>query len=991
MKDRQRPIKFLILSLLVVATAAIVLVWSGRLSQNVSHHRRALAEHDRLFSAVLDLHAAMERVETAAARGRSVPLGDRLWSDIDQLSRQLTEARTASLDRLHGDHLRSIAARAGELTTLGRRLGEATAGQTSLGAAQASELDRVLTALEISIITASSSLRDEQQRLSSIIASDLRALQRTTMIGLFVSIMLAAALVVGWYVNSVRQNQAMSRIRETKQRFDLLAENMPGVIYLCRNDERYTMLYLNDAVEELTGYPAQEFLDDRISFVELYHPEDEPYIGTIVDKAIEQRRPFQLRYRIRHRSGEWRWVEEVGSGVFRNDELAFLEGVLLDVTARVQAEQQLERQQRFLRQVIDTNPNFVFAKDRQGRFTLVNRALAEAYGTTVEQLTGRTDADFNPQTREVEHFRKDDIRVIDTGRELVIPEESVSDAQGRTRWVQTVKRPIRNEEGVIDQVLGVATDITSLKRAELLMTGRSRVLERLTTDASVEEVMQSLAEAAEMVEPNLKGAVYLVDESTSRLQLIAAPSIDERTRDAISRELAADPGAPEQCAATVMSGQPVIITDLESVADRPCVHLLQRAGLRSAWIEPIQAPNGEQFGIFSLYSTEAREPEQAHRETLESCAKIAAIAIQRRKAEDDLRESQSRLRAADRLASIGTLTAGLGHDMNNVLFPLRCRLDVVRWETLDAGTRELVTATRDTVAYLQQLCDGLRLLSSDPDSNVDAGESATRLGQWWTSVMPLIRDALHSRAELEHDIPEDLPPVRVQEHLLTQAVLNLVINAGEASIDDTPIRVWARRDPDDQDNSVQIGVTDFGSGMSEEVRQRAVDPFYTTKARTLSTGLGLSLVHGTVKHVGGSMHIESEPGRGTTVILTLPAAHEAPDADADQPRQAVVSLSDAHLAAWVIGVLRTSGYDVRRSHNSEPPAGDLWVTEPGQRNLDRARWFVKQSPDSDVIVLGDASEHWTNVGAVIVRSLDDLAAIKAAVNQVRCERGVEIS
>jgi len=140
--------------------------------------------------------------------------------------------------------------------------------------------------------------------------------------------------------------------------------------------------------------------------------------------------------------------------------------VFFDITEQKKAAATLQEQRRFLRQVIDINPSFIFAKDREGRFTLVNKATAEVYGTTVEDLVGKTDAAFNPNPDEVEHFRRDDLEVINTLREKFIAEESITDAAGRTRWLQTIKRPILNIENEADQVLGVSTDITERKVAE---------------------------------------------------------------------------------------------------------------------------------------------------------------------------------------------------------------------------------------------------------------------------------------------------------------------------------------------------------------------------------------------------------------------------------------------------------------------------------------------------------------------------------------------
>ncbi|MFX0072231.1 MAG: PAS domain S-box protein [Candidatus Hermodarchaeota archaeon] len=133
------------------------------------------------------------------------------------------------------------------------------------------------------------------------------------------------------------------KLRESDEKFRTLAENIPGVIYLCKNDERWTMLYLNNAVKQLTGYPKEDFISDQISFVDIYHPDDTPQIFEVVEKALEKHVPFHLTYRIKHKSGDWRWIDEVGIGIYENDEIVMLEGFLTDITDIKLAEQKLKK------------------------------------------------------------------------------------------------------------------------------------------------------------------------------------------------------------------------------------------------------------------------------------------------------------------------------------------------------------------------------------------------------------------------------------------------------------------------------------------------------------------------------------------------------------------------------------------------------------------------------------------------------------------------
>lgn len=124
-------------------------------------------------------------------------------------------------------------------------------------------------------------------------------------------------------------------------KFKILAENVPGAIYLCHNDDDYSVIYLNDHIEQITGYSASEFYAKEITFARLFHPEDVPYIHEAVNQSIKRKTQFNIRYRLKHRSGEWRWIEETGVGVFEGENLAMLEGFLVDVTAQRKSEEEL--------------------------------------------------------------------------------------------------------------------------------------------------------------------------------------------------------------------------------------------------------------------------------------------------------------------------------------------------------------------------------------------------------------------------------------------------------------------------------------------------------------------------------------------------------------------------------------------------------------------------------------------------------------------------
>lgn len=150
---------------------------------------------------------------------------------------------------------------------------------------------------------------------------------------------------------------------------------------------------------------------------------------------------------------------------------------LRDITHRKQTEAEFKEQQHFLRQVIDNNPNLIFVKDYQGKFTLANQALAEVYNTTIENIIGKTDIDFCPNPTDSEQYAKADRQVIQTLQPLLNVEESFTTSEGTVRHFQSVKAPLLSSDGKTRYVLGVAHDVTSLKQIQNDLRQKTEELE----------------------------------------------------------------------------------------------------------------------------------------------------------------------------------------------------------------------------------------------------------------------------------------------------------------------------------------------------------------------------------------------------------------------------------------------------------------------------------------------------------------------------------
>ncbi|HEY9872948.1 MAG TPA: PAS domain S-box protein, partial [Candidatus Obscuribacterales bacterium] len=353
-----------------------------------------------------------------------------------------------------------------------------------------------------------------------------------------------------------------------------------------------------------------------------------------------------------------------------------------NITQRKQAEELVKKQQEFLRQIIDTNPNLIFVKDWNGKFVLVNQALANVYGTTVENLIGNCDADFNTNKEELEHFLRDDREVMTTGIAKIIPEETVTDYKGKVRWYQTIKKPLVAPEETDRQVVCVATDITERKQIELalekandeleikvkerttqlrnafaqlqiqvsesqwtetLLAGQKRVLEMIATGATLHNVLDVLAGFIEEQAGHALCSILLLDENKINLRHGAAPSLPDSYNQAVDGlAIGADVGS---CGSAAYCKHTVIVSDIASDPKWELFRDLALShGLRACWSTPIFATNGDVLGTVALYYRTPRPPNLHDRKLVEICTQIAGIAIERKREEEAQRQSEERFR-----------------------------------------------------------------------------------------------------------------------------------------------------------------------------------------------------------------------------------------------------------------------------------------------------------------------------------------------------------
>jgi PAS domain S-box-containing protein len=536
----------------------------------------------------------------------------------------------------------------------------------------------------------------------------------------------------------------------------------------------------------------------------------------------------------------------------------------------------LVAQREFLRQVLDLDPNLIFAKDREGRFTLANRAVASIYGVTPSELVGKTDADFNPDGAEIEHFRADDLNVMNTLRPMLIEKEPVTSPDGGTRWFQTIKIPIVSPDGRADAILGVSTDITARKEAEDILEARSRQLLRHHT---------ALRELALTGPTDLRTGLW-------RILKTASVTLDvERTgvwlmdgdRAALRAECVFDRGALSDEAARVFPSAeyPEYFSALHNdriVAAKDAATDPRTRAFAPEYLDPCGIVSMLDVAILShgtMVGVVCHEHRGAPRAfTMEetdfasSIADLVSLALQahRRMALEE------QLRNAQKMEAIGLLAGGISHDFNNLLNVIVGYADLTTKALQEPHPAlEHVDKITGACARAADLIRKILTFSRGQVLHVEPLDFGGILSEF----SALLTRILGADIELSVTVSEEPMIVHADRTQLEQILLNLSTNArqamprgGRLTLDARPAEVQAEV----AGRHVHLRVADTGHGIDDATMSRLFEPFFTTK--TEGTGLGLSMVYGIVKQHGGLIRAESRVGHGSTFHIFLPMHRE---------------------------------------------------------------------------------------------------------------------
>ena len=579
---------------------------------------------------------------------------------------------------------------------------------------------------------------------------------------------------------------------------------------------------------------------------------------------------------------------------------------------------------------------------------------------------------------------------------------------GEVRWIRYYVRPVWDEdEGRVVRIYGAAQDVTQRKTAEDALRQqlmRINLLNQITRAIAERHDLSSIFRVVlARLEDHLPidfGSVLWWDAPTNVMTVIA--------RGPKSQMIAAELGVPEGTAislehsllAPCIEGNTLYLPDLSQTGS-PLLQRYAQTGLRSLVGVPLMV-EGKVLGVLAVLRRMSDGFCGAEREFLSALGEHVALAAHHaqlyndlQRAYDNLRQTQQTIMQQERLRALGEMASGIAHDINNALSPIAGYSDLllISDEKLSDHARRYLETIRtasadiaDTVArmrtFYRQRSEREILLPVDLNSIVRQVVDMTR---------PRWKDIPQQRGvviDMTTECAQDLPLITGIESEIREALTNLIFNAVDVMSDGGTITITTRDEGQGTGDKGQgknvppapcpvphvvLEVSDTGVGMTEEVRQRCLEPFFSTKGER-GTGLGLAMVFGTMQRHDGRIEIESALGKGTTVRLIFPMYEEQAAVRQENvlmrysgPLLRVLCIDDEPLLRELVKeMLKRDGHTVevaeggqvgvetfRLAHAQGEPF-DVVITDLGMPYMDGrevARMVKQESPDTTVVLL----------------------------------------
>ena len=663
------------------------------------------------------------------------------------------------------------------------------------------------------------------------------------------------------------RRRSEAALRHSEERLQLLVNNANDLIFRFDLNRGYT--FMSPSVKKLLGYSPQDFYNDPLLPVIITHPDDLPELDRILAALIDgAETSINFEARRFHKDGHMVHLEYRCTAVRDDNGIPlWIDGVARDITEHRRAEEALRESERRYRSIYEAIPDPVALYDPASRkLVAVNELLLQQYGYTEDELLQQDISILIPEY-ESEQFRELLRRNMEQPGPVRSPLHHHRRKDGSRFWVDVTATPI--------EIAGQALRLAMIRDVTESVRARERIERQVAILANVTDAV-AVVDEGRVVSYWGPGAAHMF--GCTEQEMLGQRGLDRLLRPDYAPEAVAD-------------------------------EILSAVRQHKNWTRtrfPCRDKNGKDMWVAITASALEPKPDEPLR-----------IMVVARDVTGEV-QLQERLIRSERLAIIGTLASGVAHELNNLLGGLHGLAD------LAAGNEKLVPKLIDASRAVAERGGTIAgRLTTFARADEPAEDRKVDIPSIVSSVVTMMEPVLGRRNVRAEEHCKAVPPTWVNEGKMLQVLLNLFVNAYDSIGYDGVISVSVDHDADR--DAIRIAVSDTGAGIRPEDVPRLFEPFFTTKREPgpdgapSHLGLGLPESVSIVRGYGGTMDVESEPGRGATFRVTLPVrsapttpGRKAPAA-ARMPEKGTAMLvvdDDPLMRFWLTEYLESQGYEV---------------------------------------------------------------------------------
>ena len=644
--------------------------------------------------------------------------------------------------------------------------------------------------------------------------------------------------VVCQWVDITAQKKAEDALKESEDQFRRLSENVTDMIYqMSLPAGRYE--YVSPASVKIFGYTPQEFYDNPLLIKKIIHPDWHDYFAKEWDNLLKGKVSPTYDYKIVHKDKSVKWINQrITLERDKNGIPIRIAGVVTDITEGKKGEEELVKSRAQLRILVDTIPDLIWLKDPDGIYLGCNHKFEQFFGAQESTIVGKSDYDFVDKSL-ADFFRDHDQKAIESDMPSVNEEWLTFSDDGYYGLFETIKTPMRDPNGTLIGVLGIARDITERKKAE----------DALIKNEQRYKSSQRMGLVGNW-EYNLVSGSFWGSDQAKRIYGFNPDSERFTTKEV------------ENC-----------IPERQRV-HQALINLIEKNEPYDLEFEINPVSGAETKTIKSI--AELIKDDQGI--PLKVVGVVQDITIQKESEKEKLL-LERKLMQAQKMESIGNLAGGIAHDFNNILSSIigyteLALEDAPEGSPLRDDLKEIYNGSFRAKELVQQILAFARQTNDEM--------KPVKISKIVAEALKLLRPATPKFIDIVPVI-NSTATVMGNGSQLHQVVMNLCTNSIHAlqetgGVLEIEVRdSFIENDHDSETSRLLVGeyviltVSDNGPGIDPSIIGNIFEPYFTTKGICEGTGMGLAMVKGIIESHGGDINVTSQPGQKTEFTIRLPS------------------------------------------------------------------------------------------------------------------------